>query len=295
VLAARLLVKYPNVDVISSEQSNTVKQITSLLTKRKKRIELGLTVVEGPRIVLDLLKNENTRGLVRQAVVACDKSEWMAEVLKFEDVHVCEGTPAVLAKCSDTMTPQGIVATVQIPPEPSREAPPSRSANPLYLVLDGVSDPGNVGTLLRSSVAVGVAAVILMPGCCDVWNPKAVRSAMGCSFQVPILSVGSLNEALDVLDTWKVHDVFAATMEDSGNASSTAHHEVDWAQHASALLIGSEGNGLSKEVRDLVASGQLRSLHVPMESGIESLNAAVCGSVILFEYHRKKTTIDPTG
>lgn len=277
-------------DLITSTKSTTVKKIQALLNKRKKRAEAGQTVVEGPRMVFDLLDNPQTKSLVRQVIVSVDRPEWTESLISRhgDDLLICEGTPEVLDAISDTVTPQGLVATVDIPPQPSwTDAPPSNKKQPLYLLLDGVSDPGNVGTLLRSSLAVGVAGVVLLPGCCDVWNPKAVRSAMGTSFQIPILSVDSLEEAQQVMNNWDVDTIYAATMEDSGGVESLPHYDVAWSQHHGGLMIGSEGNGLSENVRRAVASGEIRAVHVPMEVGIESLNAAVCGSVILFEYLRQ--------
>jgi TrmH family RNA methyltransferase len=112
---------------------------------------------------------------------------------------------------------------------------------------------------------------------------------MGTTFQIPILDVSSLQEAQTVMANWGVGDIYAATMETSGGSESLPHYEVPWSDSgkASALMVGSEGNGLSDEVRQAVASGDIKAVHVPMEVGIESLNAAVCGSVILFEYHRQ--------
>jgi RNA methyltransferase, TrmH family len=288
----RLRMSQSTSDLITSTKSNTVKKIQALLSKRKNRIEAQQTVVEGPRMIFDLLKNEGTRSLVQQVVVSIDRPEWVEELVETygSDLFVCQGTPEVLAACSDTVTPQGIVATVSIPLDPSMDTPPrSNQISPLFLVLDGVSDPGNLGTLLRSSVATGVAGVLLLPQCCDAWNPKAVRSAMGCSFQIPMLQVESMAQAQQVLANWQVKDIFAATMEDG--AVSFPHYDVDWTQHPTAMVIGSEGTGLSDAVRGMVVSGEIKSVHVPMESGIESLNAAVCGSVILFEYLRQCRTM----
>ena len=195
------------------------------------------------------------------------------------------------------------------------------------MILDGVSDPGNVGTLLRSSLAVGVVGAILLPGCCDVWNPKSVRSAMGASFQLPIIQTDSWQECVQYLQTKNVRQIYAATMIDDDNegndtdgdnhrkaAASVPYFDVDFTEQASALIIGSEGNGLSTEIRQLlltslssttkkesddIAMGMnetttatttptmIRATHIPMEAGIESLNAAICGSVILFEYSRQ--------
>jgi len=218
-------------------------------------------------------------------------------------------TDAVVRAACDTVNPQGVVAIVgipkaYIPPTP----PPTNTKTPLYLLLDGVSDPGNVGTLLRSALAVGVEAVLLLPNCCDVWSPKAVRSAMGANFQVPIAKVGSWGECLEFMDGCGVapRDIYAATMEggveddrsqqQQDTLSSLAYHDVNWSSSTStttngrignALCIGKEGTGLSSTVRNAVAKGVIRSVHVPMDGGIESLNAAVCGSVILFEYRRQ--------
>lgn len=286
-----------------------------LQQKAKKRRDAGETVVEGPRMVLDLLANPETRPWVQQIVLSTDLDDSIHDELeealkKTEDsnIRIQIATPSVLKACSDTVTPQGIVARVSIPPwdmeamfQQQTSSSQKQNRSPLYLILDGVSDPGNLGTLLRSSVAVGVAAVLLLPGSCDVWNPKAVRSAMGGSFLVPTFSVASWEEALQVLQqrhNENVLNVWAATMlEDSeGRVISSAHYDIDWNQCPQALVIGSEGTGLSPTVRQSLTSSEgiagssglsIRAVHVPMQGTIESLNAAVCGSVIMFEYMRQ--------
>ena len=303
-------------DLLTSTSSNTVKRFMGLQQKAKKRRDAGETVVEGPRMVLDLLANPETRPWVQQIVLSTDLDdsihEELEEVLQQTkgNIQIQIATPSVLKACSDTVTPQGIVARVSIPPwdmdamfQQQQSSSQKQQRAPLYLILDGVSDPGNLGTLLRSSVAVGVAAVLLLPGSCDVWNPKAVRSAMGGSFLVPTFSVASWEEALQVLQ--QRHNskddgmnIWAATMlEDSeGRVVSSAHYDINWNQRPQALVIGSEGTGLSPTVRKSLTSSEgvagssglsIRAVHVPMQGTIESLNAAVCGSVIMFEYMRQ--------
>jgi len=293
-------------NLVSSTKSNTVKKIQALLGKRKKRVELSQTIVEGPRMVFDLLADHSTRGLVKQVLISTDKWEdyqtaWHAALDQAGDSEnddgkdafpptVVPGTPEVLKACTDTVTNQGIIAIVDIPSysllEPTTASSPA--AAPLYLVLDGVADPGNLGTLLRSSVATGTAAVILLPGSCDPWNPKAVRSAMGASFRLPVVAVDSWDACRDLLSNLQCHRTYAATMLD--DVAGTSHYEVDWTAEPTALIIGSEGNGLSDEVRQALRSDgeSIRPVYVPMQAGIESLNAAVCGSVILFEYLRRR-------
>jgi TrmH family RNA methyltransferase len=289
-------------------------------------------------MVFDLLNNPRTASLIQQVIVSLPEYDGREEYRsKLEDALqqsendkaflIQLATPDVFQFCTDTMTPQGIVAVIDIPSYTGVEynnalsdAPTESAANgsseALHLVLDGVSDPGNVGTLLRSCLAVGVKSVILLPGCCDVWNPKAVRSAMGASFQLPIYSCESWKDGLSTLIGLGVDLVYAATMIDneenyddtatradtnSVRRNSIPYHAVDWIGKNAALVIGSEGNGLSNEVRQALTGGisrqnehniTVQATYIPMEAGIESLNAAVCGSVILFEYSRQRSLRD---
>jgi TrmH family RNA methyltransferase len=307
-----------NPNLVTSTKSNTVKKIQQLLSKRKRRTEFQETVVEGPLIIFDLLADKRTRGLVKQVLISTEKwedyqEEWHVALEKSDNDNdseqgeslfpptVVPGTPEVLKACTDTVTNQGIVAIVGIPSYPlvkAGEQPswadenagdaPSVLQSPLYLILDGVADPGNLGTLLRSSMATAVTGVILLPGSCDPWNPKAVRSAMGTSFRLPIVAVDSWSQCRDLLSDLSCHRTFAATMLE--DRQGTSHYQVDWTGAATALIIGSEGNGLSEDVRRALEDdkdGRIQPVYVPMQAGVESLNAAVCGSVILFEYLRQ--------
>ena len=309
-------------ETITSTKNPVVKLFKNLINKRKTRKEKNLTVLEGHRLVMDTLSNPRTRSYIqhvlvsRQALDHVDFGHRLYELLRQSNsssMKVNIVSDEVLQSCTDTITPQGVVATCSIPRPFSSDQLNSddnddenykgETTPRFFLVLDGVSDPGNVGTLLRSSAAVGVTAVILLPDCTDVWAPKAIRSGMGASFHVPIVSVSSLEECLQLLEECggEKEDFYAATMDVASNQnslSSPAYYEIDWAKpkkqntspKVSALCIGKEGPGLSTQVRNAVIDGIIRSVHVPMEeSGIvESLNAAVCGSVILFEFSRQK-------
>jgi TrmH family RNA methyltransferase len=251
-----------------------------------------MAIVEGPRMIFDLLANAKTRPLVRQILVSVDdyEKEFRDKLTKFSsssNYQLQLVAPDVFQTLSDTITPQGIIAVAE---RPSLSVDPS-SRQPIYLVLDGVSDPGNVGTLIRSCLAVGCAGIILLPQCCDAWSPKTLRSSMGASFLLPIVQEKSWENALDRLGSWNVlnENIYAASMLDGGE--SEAYFDIDWQTSPSALVIGSEGNGLSHEVRNHVQERRINSVYVPMNPGIESLNAAVCGSVVLFEYSRQCNVI----
>jgi len=301
---------------ITSTKNPTVKLFKSLISKRRERKKKNATVIEGHRIVMDMLSNSNTLSSIQHVLVTEQALNHIELGEKLENLLLNLSPPQkinivsdeVLQMCCDTMTPQGIVATCSIPKSFSTYDPSQDLIQEpkLFLVLDGVSDPGNVGTLLRSSAAVGVTAVILLPDCTDVWAPKAIRSGMGASFHVPIVSMESFEDCLDFLEKCgcKNQHFYAATMDVStetslidNDTSSPAHYEIDWVTNAlkdsikvSALCIGKEGPGLSAEVREAVSVGKISSVHVPMEETgvVESLNAAVCGSVILFEFGRQK-------
>eukprot|EP00585_Thalassiosira_rotula_P009304 CAMPEP_0196155298 /NCGR_PEP_ID=MMETSP0910-20130528/40389_1 /TAXON_ID=49265 /ORGANISM="Thalassiosira rotula, Strain GSO102" /LENGTH=400 /DNA_ID=CAMNT_0041419485 /DNA_START=124 /DNA_END=1323 /DNA_ORIENTATION=+ len=200
------------------------------------------------------------------------KAEYSGDGASSSTVPTCSinvGTEKVVDACSGTVTSQGVVALMSIPlpytpldnlavlvdddKKVDDEMPP------FYLILDGLSDPGNVGTLLRTCAASHVTALILLPGSCDVWNPKAVRSAMGASFTVPVLEIGkggekeALNQVLDLLERCGVDNdrVFAATMEDAGDKASLAHYGIDFTSKVggAAVILGREGEGLRGGVR----------------------------------------------
>jgi len=205
-------------------------------------------------------------------------------LLRAKDSSIHVVTDEVMKVCSDTVTPQGILATIAVP---SNEI--DGASDGLFLILDGVSDPGNVGTLLRTSVAVGmIPSIVLLHDNVDVYSPKTIRSSMGAVFQIPsVIHVSSLRECRQLLDRWRVEKIYAATMLD--DRPTKAYWEVDWVYSPRmALFIGGEASGLSHEVRDAIQRGEIDAVHLPMREGsIESLNAAVSGSVIMFEYLRQ--------
>jgi len=310
--------------ITNHKTSKTVKLFKSVLRANKsKRSELGLTVAEGVRLVTDILANEESRRLVRRIVISEEidytdeyqqkLEHWLSivdeESRQRKEVEQIDGTCSinigtseVVSACSGTVTSQGVAALLDVPPQynPKDETiykPSNNNIPPFYLILDGLADPGNVGTLLRSCKASYVTACILLPGSCDVFNPKAVRSAMGASFSVPILDMSktseqeSLEEVLKLLKDFGIDNsrVFGATMESSGssNTASLAHYNIDFTNKAAAIILGKEGEGLRSPVLNAIKQGKISTVHVPMAKDMESLNAAVCGSIIMFERMRQ--------
>ena len=180
---------------------------------------------------------------------------------------------AVFEKVSSMKTPQGVLAVLKRPAYSwGREG----SAPALYLVLEDVQDPGNVGTMFRTAEAAGVTAMLLTPGCAEPLSPKVVRSAMGSVFRMPF-TVLPMEKILEDLRSRNVR-TFAAHL--LGKASYT---DCDFTA-PSALLIGNEGNGLTPETAN--AADEL--LRIPMEGQVESLNAAVSAAVLMYEAKRQR-------
>lgn len=298
--------------VLTSTKGTYVRKFKSLVSKKRKRTEEGATVVEGMRAVIDLLSDATTRDLVQHIIVEENAMPDQAMSEFAELLESCSSPPkitfatsAVIKACSDTVTPQGIIALVSIPAPYQYISEACVGPTPgtkTYLVLE-TSDPGNTGTLIRSAIACGVEAIIFMPGSCDAWSPKTVRSAMTASFKIPLLQVDSWDDCKERLKNFGVRlelDFYAATMEgseksatseglDKNRGESLPYYEVDWTGSKSVVVcVGREGPGLSQPIRRAVRDGEVRAVHVPMAEGIESLNAAVSGSVILFESARQR-------
>lgn len=180
--------------------------------------------------------------------------------------------PRAIKHASDTVTPQGIVAAARMP-APVESVDP---AEPIVLVLDGLADPGNAGTLLRSALAAGVRAVLAPKGTVDLYSPKVVRSAMGAHFHLKLGTELSWQELQKLLGDGRRVAVAEAHAD-------LPYHRFDWLP-PSALIVGGEAHGPSGEALRLASA----RVSIPLEGGVESLNAAVAGSVILFEAKRQR-------
>ena len=152
---------------------------------------------------------------------------------------------------------------------------------PLFLLLEDIQDPGNLGTMLRTGEGAGVDGVIMSKGTVDIYNPKTIRSTMGALYRVPFLYMDSLEEAMDLLREHEIA-VYAAHLQGRQYFDELAYEE------GSAFLIGNEGNGLRRET-----AGQADVwLKIPMEGKLESLNAAVAAALLMYQaagcYRRKE-------
>lgn len=241
------------------------------MTSRKDRRHERLFVVEGLRLVEEALRSGADVDIAvynPEQLVATERGQaLLATIERLRNAHVAP--PEVIAAVSETVTPQGVVAAVRWP----ALEPVTRG---MQLVLDALQDPGNVGTLLRTAEATGVARVICIGGTADVYSPKVVRAAMGAHFRLPIVQDVSWEAAPELLSD--ADNIYAAAA-----AATMPYYAADWRQ-PSAVIVGNEANGVSAAGLAIAT----KQISIPMAAAVESLNAAVAGSVILFEALRQR-------
>jgi RNA methyltransferase, TrmH family len=263
-----LIERVYNSCMISSSQNPRIKLVRALIKDSKERKEAGAFVVEGVRLVEEALQAGWPFRFVLTSEPLSGRGEKLGEALRGRRVPVEVIPDALMDSLSATETSQGILAVVDQQPFP---LPGSLD---FALILDSIRDPGNMGTLLRSAAGAGVQAVITAPDCVDPFSPKVVRSGMGAHFRLPILSM-----PWDEIKTGvKGLHIFLAEME--GNLS---FWEANFKQPL-ALIIGGEADGATPQAREMADS----QVTIPMPGGVESLNAATAGSILLFEVVRQR-------
>ena len=182
---------------------------------------------------------------------------------------------SVFQHVSDTKTPQGILCVVNQKQYDLETV--LNIENPHFMVLDNLQDPGNLGTIVRTAEAAGVDAVFVSKESVDIYNPKTIRSTMGSIYRMPVIYIEDLLELLDIFKQKGIKS-YAAHLE-----GKNSYDKEDY-QSGTAILIGNEGNGLRKEISN---SADIW-VRIPMEGKVESLNAAIAASVLMFEVYRQR-------
>jgi TrmH family RNA methyltransferase len=253
--------------MITSLTNDKVKHVRSL-AERKQRIKQQRFAIEGARLIDDALAANLTPDWIFCAERLPSRSQETLSRLKKRGVEIIPVSDAVFKACSKTETPQGLIAVLPIP----KLAVPS---NPkMILIADSLRDPGNLGTLLRSAAASDVNVVLLSPETVDAYNPKVVRGAMGAHFRLPIVE----SAWVEIAERVKGLVVYLAAADGELNYTS-----VEWTQ-PSALIVGGEASGASKDAVQLAT----KHISIPLSREVESLNAAVAASIILFEAKRQR-------
>lgn len=247
--------------------------LRALARRRTVREKERRYIVDGPILVAEALRV----GAPLEAIyVEAGTNEAIVDDASAAGVRVHVVQPGAVHQFTDVMTPQGVVALANMPTLSLADALDHAAGSPV-LVLCGVADPGNAGTLLRMAEASGVGAVLFCEGSVDPFAPKCVRASAGSIFHVPVVSGGNPVQVLEAIGGRGVQRL--GTDAHRGKP----YDEIDLTA-AFALVLGNEAHGLPAEIAEIIDGW----VHVPMAGEIESLNVAVAGSVICFDAARQR-------
>lgn len=248
---------------VTSRKNPLLTHIRKLASSRSYRRSQGVFLGEGTKLLNEALR---WNGALTTVVVA----EGVALPPLPQGVRAVEVPEDVLSSISTMETPQGVLFLCE---QPSL-TPPRRLEDSRYLVLDGLQDPGNVGTIWRTADALGADGLLLVNNCADPWNHKTVRATMGACFRLPVWELEA-EELRELLKTSGLSLYATALREDTVDLRSARLTRC-------AVVIGSEGKGVSQTMLDVSE----KTLKIPMRKRCESLNAAAAATVVLWEMAR---------
>ncbi len=260
--------------IVQSKQNARLKLLRQALANPSRQSG-SLAGIEGPNLIAEALR----AGLRVPTVFVAQGSERLTEGLQLSaETEILALPKELLDSALTTESPQAIAALVE-PPVWSWEhlSGSAKDKAPLVVVLAGLQDPGNLGTIVRSAEAFGASGVVCLPGTVSAWNPKAVRASAGSVFRVPVLTAGPDECFAQLRETGlKILTASAAGAEPANEANLAG---------PIAILIGNEGNGVSPDI----ASRADAAITIPCPGPVESLNAAVAASVLLYEAYRQRS------
>lgn len=258
--------------VITSKDNEIIKNIKKLKDKKFREQEHKY-IIEGRKLIEEAI-NESAK---INTVVVCEDcvkneeidSKLLYEVAKYNCIYVSE---RIFSLITDVKNPQGILAVI----EKEAEIDSIDYNEDLIVILDKVQDPGNLGTILRTVDSIGLKQIIVAEGSGDIFNPKVVRSTMGAIFRVKVKLSKDIQKTVAEIKKHKFKVVSTSL------ATDKSIYDVKYEK--SAIIIGNEANGVSKELQE--ASDEL--VKIPMLGNTESLNASVATGIVLYEYVRQK-------
>jgi TrmH family RNA methyltransferase len=257
--------------MITSNQNSKIKNLYSLQNKSKLRKKEGKFIVEGKKILDEVPLNRIVEIYITEEFQQKER-EYIEKLREHVNVEIV--SVAVFKFISSAVTPQGILGVITIQEIQFNEIKSSK--NTLYIAVENMQDPGNIGTIIRTADAVN-ACVILSKGSVDIYNPKVVRATMGSLFRVPILTNADLSYVIKDMKNIGIK-VYAAHLK-----GEKYHYDLDL-KKPTCFLIGNEGNGLSYEIANLATE----YIKIPILGKTESLNASIAAGVLLYEAIRQR-------
>lgn len=241
---------------ITSINNDYIKYLLKLKEKKYRHSEKKF-IIEGYHLV-----NEAYQAKMLKEVLVIDDDE------KFEGVSVIKVTDQIIKKLSSTITPQNIIGICDISNE-------KEIKGKKILLLDNINDPGNLGTLIRSSLGFGIDTIVLSEDCVDLYNEKVIRATQGAIFKINII----INDLKETIEYLQKHDikVFGTSLESS---KFLQEYKIN---NNYAILLGNEANGVKKELLQLTND----NIKIEIDNKLESLNVAVAGSIIMYYFNNQ--------
>ncbi|MBN2558280.1 MAG: RNA methyltransferase [Clostridia bacterium] len=247
---------------IDSDENKKLKRLTSLKQK-KVRVKEGLFLIEGVKVVNEALGSYEGMDLILISDSFLQKNKEYVLKLEKSAIEIFIARDGLFNKCSSLATPQGILAQLKIRKENLEDILLDKN----IVMLDGLKDPGNLGTIVRTADAFGFGGVLLLPDCAEIYNPKTVQAAMGSILRVPCLNVGY--DSFDILKK-AGYPVYGMDPKGEDMVDATLAGKA-------VVVIGSESHGLSRETVERCD----RLISISMSGAAESLNAAVAAGIIM--------------
>lgn len=258
--------------MITSSSNAQIKNLIALLKKAKTRNAQMEFVIEG----IKMFEETDSGNLVKAYVTEAFYQDKLQENPSYFDSFAYEiVADKVLCDAADTTTPQGVLAIVKQPSYNYQELITHSQAN--LLLLENVRDPGNMGTIIRTAEGAGITGIIISKESVDIFNPKVVRSTMGALYRMPFVYVDDFASALEEMKQQGI------TIYASHLAAENYYDEEEYT-NKTGIIIGNEANGISEESSKVAT----RLIKIPMEGKVESLNAGVAASILMYEVYRQK-------
>ncbi len=258
--------------MISSASNGRIKYLENLIKKSKFRRSEGKFVAEGIKMFNEAPKGDVLEVYIKEG--AYDSFD-IETKKKLERIGYEVLSESVFKKVADTVTPQGILSVIKIR-ESSIEDVLS-DENPIIAVLENIQDPGNIGTIIRSAEGAGVNGLLLSRDCVDIYNPKVIRSTMGSIFRMKF----AYTDIDSVFDSFKSKKIETYALALDKNAK--AYDKYDYKKPV-AFFVGNEGNGLKESTVKKCDN----TAFIPMCGEVESLNASVAASLMMYEIFRQR-------
>lgn len=258
--------------VISSKENELIKHIKKLKDKKERDLS-NEYIIEGIKLIQEAIQE---KAKIKQIIICeeCEKAEAipkeiMYEVARYECIYI---TKKLYNYLTEVKTPQGILAVIE---KESNEKNIDYTQE-IIVALDGIQDPGNLGTILRTVDSIGLTQILVSKDTADSYNPKVVRSTMGAIFRVKIIECEDLEKTLKEIKKHKFEIVVTSLQ------TKNSIYDIDY--NKKVIVIGNEANGVQEKIQQLAD----KKVKIPMLGKTESLNASVATGIILYEYVRQK-------